>query len=318
MSDEEKTTLDAILERRRRQTNLIRALVAFVAVGAVGIFFWLRGADSNVEPAPDPMPPVAEVEPAPAAPVAAVEPALSPADIPAETEVEPFPALAESDSRVRAVAARLSSRPELIAWLASDELVRRIAAGIDAIAQGDSPAEQAPASMRPKGKFEIVDSGSGLIAAPASSARYDLLTEIALGLDADALVRAHRELAPLFEEAHRDLGSSNARFDAAIRRAIFELLSTPIITGQPLLEPLMPGYAYVDPALEELSDAKKQLLRFGPTNVSRLQQKLREIALRLGIPESELPSAPAYVVPTAPVSSPIEASPAAEAERANP
>jgi|JI10StandDraft_1071094.scaffolds.fasta_scaffold179292_2 hypothetical protein len=317
MSDEEKTTLDAILERRRRQTNLIRALVAFVAVGAVGIFFWLRGADSNVEPMPDPMPPAAEVEPAPAAPVASVDP-VPPTDMPLEAEVEPLPALAESDSRVRTVAARLSSRPELISWLASDELVRRIAAGVDAIAQGDSPAEQAPASMRPKGKFEVLDSGAGSIAAPASAARYDLLTEIALGLDADALVRARRELAPLFEEAHRDLGSSNASFDAAIRRAIVELLSTPIITGQPLLEPLMPGYAYVDPALEELSDAKKQLLRFGPTNVSRLQQKLREIALRLGIPESDLPSTPAYAVPTEPVSSPTEETPAAEAARANP
>lgn len=300
MSDEPKSTLDAILARRSRQRILLRTLGAVVVVGAVGFFLWRRGAETNVEPTPDAMPPAAEVEPAPVAPAPAADAALAPTDGLSETDVPPLPPLAESDSRVRSVAARLSSRPELIAWLASDDLIRRIVAGVDAIAQGESPAEQAPASMRPKGRFEVVDSGSGPIAAPSSSARYDLLTEIALGLDGDALVRAFRELAPLLEEAHRDLGSSNTTFDAAIRRAIFELLSTPTVTGQPLLEPLDPGYGYVDPALEELSEAKKQLLRFGPANASRLQAKIREIALRLGIPEAELPSAPAYEAPTQP------------------
>lgn len=297
MSDEPKSTLDAILERRRRQRMLLRVLGVAVVVGAVGIFVWLRGGETDVEPMPAPTPPVAEVEPAPVAPDPGPDVVVPPTPALSEAEVRSLPPLAESDSRVREVAARLSSRPEVIAWLASDELIRRIVAGVDAIARGESPAEQAPASMRPKGRFEVVASAAGSVAAPSAAARYDFLTEILSGLDADALVRTYRELGPLFDEAHRDLGSSRASFDAAIRAAIIELLSTPTLSGQPLLEPLMPGYGYVDPALEELSDAKKQLLRFGPANATRLQQKIREIALRLGIPESELPSAPAYEAP---------------------
>ena len=49
------------------------------------------------------------------------------------------------------------------------------------------------------------------------------------------------------------------------------------------------GYAYVDPRLESLSAAQKQLLRMGPENVRTIQAKLREIALALGIPDSRLP-----------------------------
>ncbi len=323
MSDEPNTTLDEILARRRRQQRLVQALIAVAVVGAAAAAYlggWGRGAAP--EPTPAPAPKVAEVEPAPAAPAAAVEPELPAVPAEPDPSAEPLPPLAESDSRVRAVVARLSSRPELIAWLASDELIRRVVAAVDAVARGESPADQAPASMRPQGRFEVVAAGAVQIAAPAAAARYDLLTEVLLGLDADALVRAYRELRPLFVEAHRDLGSPVASFDGAVRRAIAELLAAPNVSGAPPLEPLQPGYGYVDPALEGLSAAKKQLLRFGPGNVSRLQQKLREVALRLGIPESELPRTPAYAVPAGGevegVTAPAGETPAAEAAGANP
>ena len=40
-------------------------------------------------------------------------------------------------------------------------------------------------------------------------------------------------------------------------------------------------HQWADPAIERLSDARKQLLRMGPRNVERIQAKLREIRAAL-------------------------------------
>ncbi|MBK7951538.1 MAG: DUF3014 domain-containing protein [Deltaproteobacteria bacterium] len=289
MSEAPNPTLDAILERRRRKRTLLTLLAVGVAVAGIGAFFWLRGPGEDASPIAPPAP--APAAAAPDTQPESIAPGPELVESPAATALptQPLPPLAKSDSRVRELAARWSSRPELLQWLASDELIRRVVAAVDATARGESPTDQAPASMRLKGRFEVVESGAAWVAAPSAYARYDLLTEIVSGLDSEALVLAYRELEPLFEEAHRALGSSLGSFDAALRQAIRELLSTPKIPGQPLLEPLLPGHGYVDPALEGLSAAQKQLLRFGPTNAPRVQHKVREIALRLGMPESELP-----------------------------
>ena len=51
----------------------------------------------------------------------------------------------------------------------------------------------------------------------------------------------------------------------------------------------MVTYKIADPKLEELSAPQKHLLRMGTENVLKIQDKLREFAIELGIPESELP-----------------------------
>jgi hypothetical protein len=318
MAEDPGSTLDSILRERRRR-GLFRALaagLAFALAGA-GITFWLRRAEPQVEPT-SPSSAVRDegaAQPTPIAPTPASDlEAAAPA--PPTGIARPLPPLAESDPLVRELAARLSSRPELLAWLASDELIRRVVAAVDALAQGESPADQAPPSMRPKGRFEVVTSEAGTFAAPSAFARYDLLTDVLTGLDGEGLVGAYRELEPLFEEAYRDLGHPSGSFAAALRAAIFELLAAPTILGQPGLVPLEPGHGYADPALEELSAAQKQLLRFGPANAVRIQHALQELARRLGIPESDLPRSPIHAAPV-PVRD-EQAAPAAKREATAP
>lgn len=299
MPEEANPTLDAILRKRRRQT-IGRAVGAVAAFALGGALYWTQLGEEPVAPPPAPEPPPAAVAPqqAPAPAPAPAEPAVEPAPIPA-ADARPIPALRESDGFVRESVARLSSRPEWIAWIASDELIRRVVASVDAVAQGESPVDQAPRRMRPVGKFEAVAAGSVQVASPASFARYDALTAVLTSLDTTGIVNARRELAPLLEEAYRDLGHPDRTFDAALREAIAALLATPDVVGEPPLEPLTLGYGYLDPELEDLSSAKKQLLRFGPENVRRLQAKLREVAAALGIPAAELPPTPRYSVPAA-------------------
>jgi hypothetical protein len=50
------------------------------------------------------------------------------------------------------------------------------------------------------------------------------------------------------------------------------------------------SYYMVDEDLEGLSDAQKHLLRMGPQNIRKIQNKLREMAVALGVPENQLPN----------------------------
>jgi hypothetical protein len=50
----------------------------------------------------------------------------------------------------------------------------------------------------------------------------------------------------------------------------------------------------VDENLEDLDDAQKDLLRMGPQNIRKVQNKLREMALALGVLENQLPKARVY------------------------
>ena len=56
------------------------------------------------------------------------------------------------------------------------------------------------------------------------------------------------------------------------------------------VEPHGIGYAFADPALEDLAPAQKQLLRMGSRNVRTIQASLRAIASAIGIPAQRLPA----------------------------
>jgi hypothetical protein len=58
-------------------------------------------------------------------------------------------------------------------------------------------------------------------------------------------------------------------------------------------------HAYADPWLEDLSPAQKQLLRMGPSNQRRVQAKLRELAVAMGMPRESLPTTSLYTPLTA-------------------
>lgn len=295
-------TLEVILRRRRRKTIRNVAIGGLLVLGAAFAWWWL-GRDPVPTPLPErrttpPATPVAPPEPAPT-PVPSAVPVPTPpppAANPAAT-ADSLPELDTSDALVREIAGRLSSHADVMTWLATDELVRRFVAAVDNVAEGRSPRDQL-AAMRPTGRYGVESDGDQLTADPAAFARYDTLTEAIVAIDTPAAVRAYRKLRPLIDEAYRDLGYPDRAFDDALRAALFELLSTPVVVGEPTLAPRVITYEYIDPELEGLSASQKQLLRMGPSNAPRVQRKLRELAAALGIPDRELPLTPLHQVVT--------------------
>ncbi len=238
------------------------ALVAAAALGAVLYLRW--------------QPPAAAPEERAASPTPATVSETTEEVAPAAGAPEPLPPLDASDAIVRQLVAGLSSRPELIAWLAGQDLVRAFVAAVDNIARGTSP-KPFLASLRPTEPFRATDRGGRLVADPHSFARYDRAADAFASLDPAGVAAAYARLAPLCETAYRELGVEGT-FQGALERAIGRLLAAPDAPEEaPLLWNFV-TYEYADPALESLPEAEKQFLRMGPRNMRLVKAKLRELA----------------------------------------
>jgi hypothetical protein len=255
--------------------------LALLALLLAGIFVWrwLAPGTPAVAPAPEIAEPIPG-EPAPDA-VPGVPPVPEVPEIP-EEPAEPPPPLEQSDAWLRSEAAGLSSHPSFSGWLASGDLVRRFVASVDNVADGASPRAHLP-FLAPREPFRVTTRGGRSVVDPQSFARYDAVAEAVVSLDAARCAALYRRARPLLEEAFRALGPADASFEDRLARGVRVLLATPVPTGDEELVRPKVFYEYADPELESLDPAQKHLLRMGPANVRRIQEKLRELAGALGI-----------------------------------
>jgi hypothetical protein len=203
-----------------------------------------------------------------------------------------LPPLDDSDGMVRELVKQLSSHPRVAAWLATDDLIRNFTVVVVNVADGSTPAGHLQV-LRPSSRFRIVERSGDVRIDPRSYDRFDAVADAAASLDPAGSARLYATLKPRIEEAHRELGFDTP-FDRTLERAIVQVLQTPVLDSQPRVEPKGIGYGFVDPAVEGLTGAQKQLLRTGPRNARMIQTTLRSIALALGIPADRLPKEPPH------------------------
>ena len=259
----------------RRPAGLWVAVAGLVAATAIAAYIAFGGRQ--------------EPESATAAPegVGAAQPPQPLGGDPASIVVPP---LDESDPLVRELVRMISSHPAIVAWLATDGLIRNFTVAVANTAEGKTPAAHLQV-LRPSAKFQVVERGGNLYVDPRSFERYDNLAGAVESIEPAGAARLYGTLKPRIEEAHRDLGFPEASFDCALERVIVQLLEVPASDAAVRVEPKGIGYGFVDPGLEGLTGAQKQLLRMGARNVRIIQSSLREIALALGIPTGRLPAA---------------------------
>lgn len=268
---------DPSLDDRPRRAKTALALVALALVAAAAVALYILVARRQMPPA---------------------QPAASPSRPAASTEVErplggdPFavqvPSLDQSDAIVRQLVKEVTAHPLVVSWLTTDGLLRNVAVVIANAAEGTTPAVHLR-TLRPAAPFAVVETPAGLAIDPRSYRRYDALASAAASVDPAAAARLYATVKPRLQEAFRDLDPETP-LDRAFERAVVQLLNTPVLNDPVLVRPQGgTGYAFVDPKLENLTAAQKQLLRTGPSNVRTIQAALRSIALALGIPSERLP-----------------------------
>jgi hypothetical protein len=233
----------------------------------------------------------------------AVPPAAADAGAPLPSPGEPVdsgPArsLAEGDAALRALLSRLGAPAAFLSWLEGDDLLRRLVAAVNLIAEGQSPRPmltflpvngpfqarevvgQAP--PRRKGKPPPPRPVTYFIAA-ASFQRYEGVAAALDAVDATGAGKAYGELRPSLDAAFGEIGRPGARFDDVLGRALTSLLAVRWPAEDLELKPRGAVWIYADPALEALSPAQKHLLRMGPTYGGTVQRQLRAFAQAAGL-----------------------------------
>jgi hypothetical protein len=201
-----------------------------------------------------------------------------------------IPPLDQSDPLVRRLVQELSAHPVVTAWLSSAGLIRDFAIVIARIADGTSPVRFLTV-LRPPSTFRTVERTGSVYIATQTYDRYAAIAGAVASIDPTVAARLYATLKPRIQEAYGDLGfPPGLSLDQAVERAIVALLQVPTVDEPVRLRPKGIGYAFADERLERLTGAQKHLLRMGPRNVRIIKERLRAIALALGIPSDELPS----------------------------
>ena len=252
-------TTDSATDGKRRNTML--ALAGALLIAAVAGWYFVYGPGKP----PPPPPPVVEAEPEPVAPEAP-EPEL--------------PALDASDPFLRSLLAAITDNPDALAWLLGDDLARRIAVATDNVADGISP-RRALAALSPTESFRAEGDGQELHVHPAAFARYDAVAAALEGVDSPGMARVIREVLPILDAAYAELGRPDRTFAGALLEALDRIAAVPMPEPPVLLDEQIMRYEYRDPVLEDLDDASKHLLRFGPENQAKVQEAARGLAERL-------------------------------------
>lgn len=256
---DEHTTIEP--PRKSPLGPILLVAAAGLIVGGGAAWWWTRA---------DPVPPAAVA-------TNSSEAALAEAKVPERT----LPPVGQMDTFLRALLGALSSHPDFVRWLATDDLIRQMANGIDRISRGMSPASNLPV-LRPTGDFAAQGRRNAMTIDPASYQRYDRFALLVESLEPRGVAEAYRTIQPRLDEAYRGLGRTDSNVDAAVNQALQLLIDTPVPSGPvELVAGKGATFAFRDPELERLAPIQKQLIRMGPDNMRRIQARLQHIRAEL-------------------------------------
>jgi len=273
--------------------NWLAAIVLVLLGAAAGYYFWIYQAP----PPPPELPPVVVEEPEPVVSEApapepeqqAVEMEPEPAPEPV-IEEEPLPGLADSDPVALEMLNGMIGESSVMRYLASDNVISRMVATIDALGSAQIPAV-IQAVQEPGGDFEVTpnehpdtiirneegDAIPQFQLNPANAQRYTPYVEMLEAVDTGQFVENYRRHYPLFQEAWRQLGYTDGDFNDRLLEVIDELLATPEVADPVNLIKPEAFYLFSDPGLESLPAGQKILIRMGNANARRVKSQLSEI-----------------------------------------
>jgi hypothetical protein len=272
-------------------TRVLPVLAVLIGLG-IGAYFLFSGAPTPpptppltpplIRPIETPQPADAQTPTPDTTPgIPATEATSDSARIPEAPALQiALPGLADSDAEVRERLRALLGDGALAAWLKQDNLLQRIDVLIAGLARGEFALETLLLEP-PPGGFQVDVRDGGTYVSPRNYARYNPMVGLLDGLDVTALAEFFQRYRPLLEAAYGELGEPPEQLDTAVLGAIDHLLGTPEIAEPPALAQESVAYTYADLELEQLSAARRQLLRMGPEHTRTLKVKLNALRAAL-------------------------------------
>lgn len=240
----------------RKPIAIIAAVLVVIVAG--GTWWLMRSGDTPANASPK-----------------AVTGTEAPIERPAPPVV--LPPLDQMDAFLRPLLQALSARPELVKWLATDDLIGQLAFAIDQASVGQTPARDFKV-VAPIAPFVAAGRGTRRTIDPKSYARYDSLVLTVTSIDASRVAQIYKTVKPRLNEAYRRNGHPNTDIDRAVNQALDILIETPVVKDPiAIVEGDGARWDYADPKLESLEPSQKQLLRMGPAHVDALLVWLRAL-----------------------------------------
>ena len=162
-------------------------------------------------------------------------------------------------------------------------LVRRLVVTIDSL-PNDRLSMRYRVVRAVPGSFEVSGGETALAIAAGNAARYVPVLDALLAGDAARWVALYRRWYPLLQQAYAEMADPRQIFNDRVLAVIDHLLAVRVPGDPPALT--HPGvlYAYADPQLQQQSAGARILVRMGPANAARVQDRLREIRALLVAP----------------------------------
>jgi hypothetical protein len=238
---------------------------------------------SVVEPMVEPMvapPPVVE-DIAPEPEPLPLEPEVVLQEAPPLPEPVTLPGLNTSDPFVHEQISDMANADAILRHLAGSQIIRKFVVLIDGMSRGDIPSRDLPV-IPPQATLTVSEQGEEFYRLdPASYTRFNLLVNTLVSIDSRQAVERFRLMVPLFETAYAELGYPGRTFTMALQGAFDNILAARVPEREILLTRPSVNYRFADPGLESLSDLEKLLIRMGPENTAKLQQKARQFRVLL-------------------------------------
>jgi len=183
-----------------------------------------------------------------------------------------LPLLDTSDEFIRERISLMSNRSEINVWLATDDLIRRVANYLDGLSRGIILSKTFPLSP-PQSSFATHNDEDGIWLNAGNYDRYNTTVAVLVSLDMKSMAQIFHFARPLLESAFFEMGYKPRQMDGILLSAIDQVINTPIIVEPIRLTHDSVVYQYADISLESLTPLQKQLIRTGPGNTQRLQQQ---------------------------------------------
>jgi len=171
---------------------------------------------------------------------------------------------------------QVSPNPINIALLIPQDMIRNFVVFIDNLSRGDIIAYFSPV-IRPKQAFNIINVNNKIYLDKKSYQRYDIYANLIDSIDIDEALAQYRILKPFIDEAYHEIGYTDKGFLNKLNQSIDLIVDAPIINYQIELVAPSAMYQFADPQLESLNDVQKLLIRMGPNNTFKIQEKLKQI-----------------------------------------
>jgi len=188
----------------------------------------------------------------------------------------PLPNLNDSDKEVQHAASKLNPALKWADWITTEEAIRKFVMVIDNLAQGKIAKKYLPIP-KPEHKFKHTEDDIKVYLDPAGFERYTPYISLFESVDNEMARALYQRYSPLMDQAFGELGYPNRNFHDTLIQAFDVLLTAPIMEED--IELVRPSvlYKFAYPTLENSPAAHKQLIRMGPDNTRRLQEKVEQL-----------------------------------------